>query len=136
MQLNAVEKWWRRIAEPLLEDEALRGDLADDAFQPLLDWAIAAARRCAAAAAGAPEPAAYADVCIRQLRLLLRSATRAAGDGRRDELVALVGPPVFTPAAASAALARLATIPLADRPVDNARQLAAALTLPAKEEPT
>jgi hypothetical protein len=32
-----------RAAERLLMDEALRGDLADDEFQPLLDWALAQA---------------------------------------------------------------------------------------------
>jgi hypothetical protein len=34
-----------RAASRLLEDERLRGDLTDDEFQPLLDWAMAAAER-------------------------------------------------------------------------------------------
>ncbi len=132
--MNANEQWWQRIAEPLLEDETLRGDLDDAAFQVLLDWALAAARHCAAAAAAVQEPAAHAAACARQLRLLLRSATRTAIDGQRDELLALIGPPAFTPAAAAAARTRLATINFAGSSLDNARRLAAALINLAEEE--
>src|SRR5436190_23437919 len=32
-----------RAASRLLDDERLRGDLTDDEYQPLLDWALAAA---------------------------------------------------------------------------------------------
>ena len=41
-----------RAAERILDDEGLRGDLADDEFQPLLDWALMAADRIAAGTAG------------------------------------------------------------------------------------
>jgi hypothetical protein len=41
-----------RAATSLLDDERLRGDLADDEYQPLLDWALAVTDRVAAATGG------------------------------------------------------------------------------------
>ena len=46
-----VEAWQERAAGRILEDERLRGDLTDDQFQPLLDWALSAADLAGAEAA-------------------------------------------------------------------------------------
>jgi hypothetical protein len=40
-----LESRRQRAAERLLEDERLRGDLTDEEFQPLLDWALTAIDR-------------------------------------------------------------------------------------------
>src|SRR5262245_50560157 len=48
---QAVAARQERVASRLLEDERLRGDLTDDEFQPLLDWAMAAADRLVASTA-------------------------------------------------------------------------------------
>lgn len=123
-----LEKLVRRIAEPLLEDERLRGDLDDAAFQPLLDWALAAAERCAARAARSPNALGQIEVCSGQLRRLLRLASRAAGDGRREELLAAVAPPAFGEGEVKAVMRALSTACVSGTPEDNAAILARALS--------
>jgi hypothetical protein len=49
---EAVAARQERAASRLLEDESLRGDLTDDEFQPLLDWAMATADQLVASTAG------------------------------------------------------------------------------------
>jgi hypothetical protein len=51
-----------RLAERLLEDERLRGDLEDDAWQPIQDWALVAIKHVAATTAGLSEEAAQAQL--------------------------------------------------------------------------
>lgn len=85
-----------RLVEALLEDERLRGDLADDAYRPLLTWAKAAARRCAARAAAEAHPDRVAEACLGQLRALLWAAAAVVAGAAPDGLAALVAPPVFT----------------------------------------
>lgn len=121
------ERLTRRIAEPLLEDERLRGDLDDAAFQVLLDWALGAAERCAAGAARSPDPWGEAEACAGQLRRLLRLAARAAADGQREGLLAAVGPPAFAEGKAAAVKRALAAADLRGKASENAARLACAL---------
>jgi len=51
-----------RAAGLILDDEGLRGDLTDDEFRPLLDWAIAASDRIAAAVKMPNEEAAMTEI--------------------------------------------------------------------------
>jgi len=79
-----------RAATRILEDEALRGDLADDEVKPLLDWALAEADRVAASTEGLSD--AEADTRIEQRLQTTRDVVRSAaaaitahaeGDARR-----------------------------------------------------
>ncbi len=73
----ARQEW---AAERLLEDERLRGELTDDEFQPLLDWALATVDRVAAETAGQTE-----EVARRRLEAALdriRDAIHAGLDPR------------------------------------------------------
>jgi len=124
----SAEQWWERITAPLLEDETLRGDLDDAAYQPLLDWAMAAGERCAFAVAAAANASTLAQACASQLRALLFAATRTAVDARRDELAALIGPPVFAARRVATVRQDLAAVDLGGEPSENARRLAALLT--------
>jgi hypothetical protein len=147
----AVADAERALAERLLEDETLRGDLDDATWQPLQDWLLAAAGRCAASTAGQTEdqsgPAlAAAQSALRDLaHALTNLVTSASADvysAGLDELSPmLVEPLVADPAAARAALADVpgrATPGEAD-PVDVATAITAALDAvsdtPAPSEP-
>jgi len=74
----AVAARQERAAGRLLDDERLRGDLTDDEFQPLLDWALAAADRLAALTAGLSD--AQAEQRIDAGLSALKEAVSAAGD--------------------------------------------------------
>lgn len=66
-----------RAASRILDDESLRGDLADDEFQPLLDWALAETDRIAASTRGMSD--AEADTQIDKALDAIRDVVRAAG---------------------------------------------------------
>jgi hypothetical protein len=109
---DAVAARQERLASRILEDERLRGDLTDDEFQPLLDWAMAAADGLAASTAGQPDEqadrrldgglraikeavaaagdaiAAYAEHDVARLRKALADAGIVTGDQRTDTTVA------------------------------------------------
>jgi hypothetical protein len=75
----------QRMAERILEDENLRGDLEDDAASALVDWASAQA----AAAAGDP---ARTDAIVEVQVQAIRQAARAAalsGETAPQRLIAL-----------------------------------------------
>jgi len=80
---DALEK---RVAEQLLDDEALRADLTDDEFQPLQDWALAALHERVAGLADPASPAAETEAA--HLADCLRTVLQAANDtiGHRDDL--------------------------------------------------
>ncbi len=80
---DALEK---RVAEQLLGDEALRSDLTDDEFQPLLDWALDALHQRVAALADPATPEAETELA--HVAECLRAVLRAANDtiGRRADL--------------------------------------------------
>ncbi|MDA8218512.1 MAG: hypothetical protein M0Z94_12935 [Dehalococcoidales bacterium] len=131
--MNSVERWAEAIAEPLLADESLRGDLEDAAYQPILDWAMLEAGRCAAVAAAREDAPQFAQACRRQLRSIVFAVSRAAVDGQREDLLALIGPPVFGPPDVPRVRVGLGALALTDDARTNAERLAAALA-PAPEE--
>jgi hypothetical protein len=122
------ERLWERIVEALLSDERLRGDLTDEAFKPLLDWAIATAGRCARDALITPDPGAHAAACQTVLRQLLVAASRMAAGGKRGELARLVGPPLFASATAEAVRSRLTVLSPTSDPEANARTIVSVLS--------
>jgi hypothetical protein len=88
-----------RAASRILEDERLRGDLEDDAFQPLLDWALAEADRVAVSTDGLSDDQADAriDASLQAIREVVEAAgaaivAYAEGDAnRRSSELAFVG---------------------------------------------
>lgn len=120
----------RRAVEALLENESLRGDLSDDGFGPLLNWATGALTATAREAGHAPDAAAATarlDEAEEQVRGLLAAAVRAAQSHSRDDLLALLREPLLqrnTPARLRVALVGLR---LGDDPDANAARLARAL---------
>jgi hypothetical protein len=75
---DAVAARQERLASRILEDERLRGDLTDEEFQPLLDWALAAADRLAASTAGLPDE--RADQRMDHALSAIRESVAAAAD--------------------------------------------------------
>lgn len=74
----------RRIAERLLEDEALRGDLDDATWQPIQDWLLARVHHLAASTAPLEDTAAESALesgagLLRNAAGTLVSALEAAG---------------------------------------------------------
>ncbi len=102
----AIAARQERAAERLLEDEALRGDLADEEYRPLLDWALAASDQLVARTASHSDAEAdeVVEAGLGQLREVVRTAARAitamlddgpeARDAELREIVATVGPPL------------------------------------------
>jgi hypothetical protein len=76
---GAVAARQERAAGRMVEDERLRGDLTDDEFQPLLDWALAVTDRVASSTSGLPDEEADAriDATIEALREVLSAAGAA-----------------------------------------------------------
>lgn len=115
------------LAERLAEDESVRGDLADDEFQPLLDWAMNRIQELAKAYAALPPRAAEArfNQTAAQLVELLRTVSLAVGGrdqaspdfvvSRFQLLDTLLVPPLLPGPVASVAQARLEAL-LAEPP--------------------
>ena len=86
-------------ASRVLDDERLRGDLADDEYQPLLDWALAEADRAAVSTEALDD--AEADAQIDRRLQVIREVVQAAaaaivahaeGDAaRRSSELAFIG---------------------------------------------
>ena len=76
----------QRCADQILGDEALRSDLTDDEFQPLLDWALERLDERAASIADPASPDAETEMArvVECLRGVLRPVNEAIG--RRAEL--------------------------------------------------
>ena len=76
---SSIESRQERAAGRILDDEALRGDLADDEFQPLLDWALAEADHAAASTARLSDSEADAriDRRLQTIREVVRAASAA-----------------------------------------------------------
>lgn len=108
-----------RAAGRLLDDETLRGDLTDDEFQPLQDWALATSDRLAAATTASSDDAAWPviDAGLERIREAVRTAGAAVfamheqGHGARDaelrELRRVAGPPLVSVEKADAVVASL-----------------------------
>jgi len=121
----------QRLAERLLEDEALRDDLDDATWQPIQDWLLAVVRRVAASTAGLDDAAAQPilDAGQARLRSAVTTLTDALGAGpggdfaqRLEPLHGELQPPIVEPAQARRVHAALRSA---------ARELAAERTEPA-----
>lgn len=96
---SSIASRQERAASRILEDESLRGDLTDDEYRPLQEWAIGETDRIAASTAEMPD--ATADALIDQKLVSIREVILAAGaaivahaegdDKRRASEVAFVG---------------------------------------------
>src|SRR3989442_15228241 len=75
----------QRMAERILEDENLRGDLEDDAATALIDWA---SERAAAAAADPARSDAVVEAQVQAIRQAARAAARS-GETAPQRLIAL-----------------------------------------------
>src|SRR6476659_8687751 len=75
----------QRMAERILEDENLRGDLEDDAATALVDWA---SQRAAAAAADPNRSDAVVEAQVQAIRAAARAAAHS-GETAPQRLIAL-----------------------------------------------
>ncbi|MCC7367806.1 MAG: hypothetical protein IT306_05260 [Chloroflexi bacterium] len=73
---DAVPGRQERAAGRILDDEGLRGDLTDDEYQPLLDWALAQTDALAAATAALDDE--QADTTIEAGLVAIRDALQVA----------------------------------------------------------
>lgn len=110
----------RAAVERLSEDEALRGDLSDIGFGPLLDWAVAAVQAYAAKAADSAAMDRYTD----RIRGVVQAVVEAAQAGKLADPAPLLD---FDPANPATATAALTDLSLGDDPDDNAVQITAVL---------
>jgi hypothetical protein len=114
-----VEALVERYSERLVEDEALRGGLDDDEYQPLLDWALArlGTVSSACAAQGYPAGSVAFEQAAQQVLEVFRTADLALGEretagpeltlSRLQLLDTLVAPPLFDEVAGGLARGRL-----------------------------
>jgi hypothetical protein len=133
---EAVAARQERAASRILDDERLRGDLTDDEFQPLLDWALAAADRLVAStarlsderaeqridgglsaireavAAAGDAITAYGEHDVERLRSALADAGIRARDQRADSAIArlLTEPTLSGPEVAALIARRLGSV--------------------------
>lgn len=87
---DAIPGRQERAAGRILDDEGLRGDLTDDEYQPLLDWALTVTDQLAAATADLDDEQAdaFLDGGLQTLRDALRAAQDAIvaqHEGRDDD---------------------------------------------------
>jgi hypothetical protein len=123
----SLEELAQSLSERLVEDESLRGNLTDEEFQPLLDWAMKRIGDLVTALGGMPPAQAAAKLrrAGEQIRDLLRvidvavgertSATSEVAVSRLQMLDTLLQPPLVEPQAAALSRARLDAI-LAEPP--------------------
>ena len=81
-----VEAREQRLAERLLEDEALRGDLEDDAWQPVQTWLLEQVGQLAATTAGLNDSAAQVVLDDGEARLRDAAVRRVSTLGTRPEV--------------------------------------------------
>lgn len=120
--------------ERLAEDESLRGDLTDDGYQPLQDWAIARLQRIAHEAAHHPDPQAAMDGFTEQIRAFVRAAVQAAQEGALGDLPDQVKPRVVLKSDAPAVVDVLKKITFSNDADANAKAIAAALATATSKE--
>ena len=116
--------------EALLEDEALRGDLTDDGFAPLLEWATGALSVAATGAAAAGDEAAARarmDASARAIKDIVTTVASAAADGGRDGVMRLLREPLLKADLATRLRVAAVGLRLGDDPDANAAMLARAL---------
>jgi hypothetical protein len=118
--------------ERLTEDERLRGDLTDDGYQPLQDWAVARLQRVAQEASHHPDAQTAMDGFAAQIRDFVRAAVRAAEDGALGDLPGQVQPRVVLQKDVSPVVDALRSITFTDDADANAKAIAAALSSPSQ----
>jgi hypothetical protein len=115
--------------ERLAEDEALRGDLTDDGYLPLQNWAFARLQRIAHEAVHHPDPQAAMDGYTSQIRAFVQAAVRAAESGDLGDLAALVKPRVALQKDVPALVDALRKVAFTGDADANAQAIASALTV-------
>lgn len=128
--MGDAETLARGAVEALLDDEALRGDLSDEGFGPLLDWGVgtltALARELARAPDGATARARLA-AAGKAVKGVIAAAVTAAQGGTPEDLRALLREaPLARDPAARARVAAIG-LRLSDDADINAARLARAL---------
>ena len=113
--------------ERLAEDEALRGDLTDDGFLPLQNWAFARLQRIAHEAAHNPDPQAAMDGYTAQIRAFVQAAVQAAEKKSLGDLADQIKPRVVLAKDVPTVVAALRKIAFTDDADANAQAIAAAL---------
>jgi hypothetical protein len=113
--------------ERLAEDEALRGDLTDDGFLPLQNWAFARLQRIAHEAAHHPDPQAAMDGHTSQIRSFVQAAVQAAESKDLGDLTDQVKPRIVLAKDVSTVVDALRRIAFIDDADANAKAIAAAL---------
>lgn len=113
--------------ERLAEDESLRGDLTDDGFTPLQNWAFARLQRIAHEAVHHPDPQGAMDGYTSQIRAFVQAAVQAATNKSLGDLPDLVKPHVVLAKEAPAVAGALRKITFTDDADANAQAIAAAL---------
>jgi hypothetical protein len=84
---RSVEAREQRLAERFLEDEALRGELEDDAWQPVQDWLLGQVKQLAASTAGLDDSSAQAVLDDAETRLRDAAAQRVSALSRRGAVI-------------------------------------------------
>jgi hypothetical protein len=113
--------------EQLAEDERLRGDLTDDGYLPLQNWAFARLQRIAREAAHHPDPQAAMDAYTSQVRTFVQAAVQAAEAGDLGDLPDQVKPRVVLQKDVPAVVDALHHLTLTKDADANAEAIAAAL---------
>lgn len=121
----------QRMAERILEDERLRGDLEDDAATPLINWA---SERAAAAASDPARPDDAVEAEVAAVRQATRTAARS-GETEPAKLIALAEQTLANsapaPVAAAAAPAAPPSTTAVPAPVEAKQSGAAASAIAA-----
>ena len=113
--------------ERLAEDESLRGDLTDDGYLPLQNWAFARLQRIAHEAAHHPDPQAAMDGYTSQIRAFVQAAVQAAENKDLGDLADQVKPHVVLAKDVPTVTAALRHVTFTDDADANAQAIAAAL---------
>jgi hypothetical protein len=113
--------------ERLAEDESLRGDLTDDGYLPLQNWAVARLQRIAHEAAHHPDPQAAMDGYTSQIRAFVQAAVQAAENKDLGDLADQVKPRVVLAKDVPTVTAALRHLTFSDDADANAQVIAAAL---------
>lgn len=114
--------------ERLAEDEALRGNLADDGYLPLQTWAFDQLTRLGRDAVRAPHPREAMDQATRAVRQALQAAVDAAERGDVRALLPCLRPPLASKPAADGIQVALRALRLTHDADANALAIAAALS--------
>ncbi len=122
------------VIERFAEDENLRGDLTDDGYLPLQNWAIARIQRVAHEAAHHPDPEATMERFADQIRTFVRDAVQAAQAGALGDLPTQVQPRVVLKKDVPAVVDALKTIEFTSDADANTQAIAAALPAAHSEE--